>query len=129
MIQWILTIALLMHDAHGYTRPMPQRVAEAIASVAPDRETAALLVVFAFRESTYRDDVRGDSGKSCGLFQTPCVVTPLRDARKQVEVAMGIFKRSAIACPEHPLAIYGTGRCIRWGESRAADVRRLLAVE
>lgn len=132
-LTWILKIALLVHDAHGFTRAMPPAMAAAIADATTDRDEAAVLVVLAFRESSYRADVRGDGGRSCGAWQTPCAVTPLGDARKQAVLALGIYRRSAALCPAHPLAIYASGSCgsiagRRISDARIAEASALAAV-
>jgi hypothetical protein len=129
MLNWILTIAILMHDTHGYSRAMPSAMAQAIADVAPDRATAALMVVFAFRESSYRADVKGDGGASGGAWQTPCARTP-RDVRGQAVLALAIMRASMLACPEFPLAVYASGSCAsqagrRISTARIAEAKRL----
>lgn len=131
MLNWILAIALLMHDSHGYSRNMPPAMAQAIADVAPDRATAALMVVFAFRESSYRADVKGDGGASCGAWQTPCARTP-KDVRGQAVLALAIMHASMAACPDYPLAVYASGSCTsqagrRISTARIAEAKRLEA--
>ncbi len=132
MLNWILTIALLMHDSHGYSRSMSPAMAQAIADVAPDRATAALLVVFAFRESSYRADVKGDGGASCGAWQTPCARTP-KDVRGQAVLALAIMRASMLACPDYPLSVYASGSCTsaagrRISTARIAEAKRLEGV-
>ena len=122
MLNWILTIAILMHDTHGYSRNMPPAMAQAIADVAPDRATAALLVVFAFRESSYRSDVKGDGGASCGAWQTPCARTP-KDVKGQAVLALAIMRASMLACPEYPLAPYASGSCSSAAGRRISTAR------
>ena len=146
IVQWILAIALLVHDGHGYSRAMPRLLGDAIAAVAPDRDTAALLVVFAFRESSYRADVKGDyyadadgvvRPHSCGAWQTPCSRTPLCVAssgakcfQAQAALAWSIMQASMVACPDYPLAVYASGNCTslagrRISTSRIAEARTL----
>lgn len=120
---WVLRIALLVHDAHGFTRAMPPAMASAIVDVAADSVEAATLVVLAFRESSYRTDVRGDAGQSCGAWQTPCSSTPLGDVRAQAKIAVAILRRSAALCPSHPLAIYASGSCTNPAGRRISDAR------
>ena len=132
MLNWILTIALLMHDSHGYTRAMPPAMAEAIAAVAPDKATAALMVVFAFRESSYRSDVKGDGGASCGAWQTPCARTP-KDVKGQAVLALAIMRRSWMLNPEHPMAAYCSGNPnslagIRISDARIAEAKALAVM-
>ena len=141
-LAWILKIALLVHDSHGFTRPMPSSMASAIADVTTDTTEAAVLVVLAFRESSYRDTAKGDywadpdgvvRAHSCGAWQTPCLVTPIGDVKKQAAIAIGIYRRSATLCPSHPLAIYASGSCSslagrRISNARIAEASALAAV-
>ena len=121
-VRWILAIAVLVVDAHGYSRAMPNPLAQAVehavagSDPATSHHEAALLVVFAFRESSYRSDVRGDGGASCGAWQTPCSRTKLCTAASpqscfdaQAELALSIMHASFVACPEFPLAVYAGG--------------------
>ena len=117
-VRWILAIAVLVVDAHGYSRSMPNPLALAVSRATQDRHEAALLVVFAFRESSYRSDVRGDGGASCGAWQTPCSRTDLCTGSsaqscfdKQAALALSIMHQSMVACPEYPLAVYASGSC------------------
>jgi hypothetical protein len=136
---WLSTASAELKDGHGYAgRPAPA-VVQAIAdeSIADPLmgdpiSTAAVLLVFAFRESSYRADVRGDSGKSCGLFQSPCASTPLRDPKAQATIALAIMRRSMVACPDFPFAVYASGSCSsvagrRISSERIADAKRLVA--
>jgi hypothetical protein len=136
---WLSTAAAELKDGHGFAgRPAPA-VVQAIADAAvadplmgDEQHTAAILLVFAFRESSYRADVRGDSGKSCGLFQSPCASTPLRDPKAQATIALRIMRRSMTACPDFPFAVYASGSCAsaagrRISSERIADAKRLVA--
>lgn len=143
MTAWLLLIAMRITDAHGFAGKPPAALVDAIATlseahpVAGDaRTTAALLMVLAFRESSYRLDVMGDGGRAYGAFQIhqcapyTCAAL-LRDARKQVDVALRILARSFAACPEYPLAIYSSGSCTnaagrRISTARIAEARSLL---
>lgn len=135
---WLLVAASQLLDRSGHAGRPPQAVVDAIAAgatadpVAGDQvHTAALLLVIAFRESSYRADVRGDSGKSCGLYQTPCARTTLRDPAQQTRLALQILRQSFTACPDFPLAVYASGSCAnpagrRISTERLADVRSLV---
>jgi hypothetical protein len=137
---WLTTAAHEVKDSHGFAGRPSSAVVEAIAaeSIASPiggnaQATAALVLVFAFRESSYRTDVRGDGGRSCGLLQTPCAITPLRDARAQVRIGIELLKRSALASPDglHPWATYASGSPtnaagIRISDARAAEAKALL---
>jgi hypothetical protein len=134
MIAWILVIALLMHDSHSFTKKMPRAMAEAIATAAAadpfDRDikyTASLLVVFAFRESSYQSEAVGDGGKSVGAWQTPQATTP-HDVAKQASYALQLMHASAVACPSDPLAQYAGG-CANVNAKRISQVRIALAHE
>ena len=140
MITWVLTIALLVTDSHGFSRAMPAKLAQAILNATKDRAEQAVMVVFAFHEGSYRTDVRGDSGASCGTFQSRCAVTPLCTASSpqacfdtQARIALDTMHRSFAACPEYPLAVYASGSCTsaagrRISTARIAEARRLEGV-
>lgn len=110
----ILAFATLL-DGHGRPIPIREPIRLVIASVAESTFEAAALYVLVSHESAGRVDVKGDSGKSCGAWQTPCAETPmdgpnlgLRQARKAVE----ILRRAAVGCPDHPIWMYASGRCV-----------------
>ncbi len=138
---WTLAASLAFaHHAepkNPVPRPMSEGLAEAIASEAianplfagvdGPQQTAALLVVFGFRESSYRSSAVGDGGRSCGVFQTPCKETPLGDVNRQARIAIRIMKRSIEAIPEHPLALYCGGSLERG--SSLGDLRLIAAHE
>ena len=134
MTAWILTIALLVHDAHGFTKRMPLAMAQAIDAAAAAnpiggdvKYTAALLTVFAFRESSYRTEVVGDGGKSAGAWQTPAGSTS-HDVAKQAVYALALMHASAAACPDAPLATYAGG-CGNAQARRISSARMALAHE
>lgn len=114
-----LAFAHVAEPKNPVPRPMSAGLAEAIASEAianplfnsaeGPQWTAAILVVFGFRESSYRPSAVGDGGRSCGVFQTPCKATPLGDVTRQARIAIQIMKRSIEAVPDHPLALYCGG--------------------
>lgn len=138
---WVLSACLAAsHDA----KPCPVSVADAIAAVSTEaplfagpegaRRTAALLVVVAWRESSYRLDVLGDGGKAHGLYQ----LHELRGAKweslrtdplGQTRLARYWLHASMARCPEHPLALYASGKCMRVGvaESRLSEAKRVFA--
>lgn len=131
---WLTLAAREVKDAHGFAgRPAPA-IVDAIATesiadpVAGDAQhTAALLLVVAFRESSYRADVRGDGGRSCGLYQSACATTPLRDPRAQTRIAIATIRRSMLACPDYPLAVYASGTCTNVAGRRISIERIALA--
>lgn len=137
---WLTTASAEIKDSHGYPgRPRPD-VVQAIASeaiadpvVGDAQHTAALLLVVAFRESSYRADVVGDGGRSCGLYQSACVSTKLRDPVGQTRIALANIRRSMVACPDYPLAVYASGSCAnvagrRISSARIAEMHRLVAL-
>lgn len=137
---WLTTASAEVKDTHGFAgRPHPSVVA-AIASesladpvLGDAQHTAALLLVIAFRESSYRADVVGDGGRSCGLFQSACASTKLRDPVGQTKIAIGNIRRSITACPDAILAPYASGTCgnvagRRISASRVAEMQRLVAL-
>lgn len=114
LLALVLAFATLL-DGHGHPIPIREAIRVVIASVADTPLEAAELFVLVSHESAGRVDVRGDSGKSCGAWQTPCAETPmdgpqlgLRQARKAVD----ILRRAAVGCPEHPIWMYASGRCV-----------------
>lgn len=142
LLALVVRLAATITDSRGFHfRPMPV-VLEAIADgvladdvLASPEATAALVVTFIAHESGFRADVRGDGGRSCGLGQTPCSYTPLRDAPAQVRIMLRLLRQSAAASPDglHPWATYASGSPtnaagIRISDARSAEARALLAV-
>lgn len=142
---WLLALPPVL-DGHGHAIPRPRPAVMVISTVAATTDDpqlfGALLDVIAAKESGYRTKAAGDcpgmragsllctrerGAKSCGAYQTPCAVTPL-DGLGQTRLALATLKRSFVACPVFPLAVYGTGRCQRWGLDRMALVRAALLV-
>ncbi len=119
---WVGSLPLLC-DATGHPHARSEAAALAIAQVAIEAapasafEFAATLDVIAAHESGYQVGARGDRGRSCGAYQTPCVVTP-KDFLGQTRVAARIFAQASVACPAHPLWSYASGLCKK---SRAAE--------
>jgi hypothetical protein len=137
---WLTTASAEVKDARGFAgRPHPTVVqAIADASIADPalgdaQHTASLLLVIAFRESSYRADVIGDGGRSCGLYQSACASTKLRDPVGQTRIALTNIRRSISACPDAILAVYASGTCgnvagRRISVSRVAESQRLIAM-
>lgn len=93
-------------------------VAKAIATVAPDRETAALMTVYAVYEGGNRACAVGDHGRSLGPFQLQGVprafaCDPTWAARRWLVVAEA--SRNDCATSEHDdqLAELASGTCSR----------------
>lgn len=142
---WLMSLPRVL-DGHGHPIARPPAAARVIAAVAAETSDPALyaaaLDVFAAHESGYRPSAAGDcagmrpgdplctrelGARSCGAWQTPCATTP-RDAAAQARQWVAILRRSFVACPEHPFAVLGTGRCIPWGASRVREVRAAALV-
>jgi len=67
----ILTIWMLL--APGAQRlPSASPIADAIVSATTDEREAALLALYAWRESSLRPEVTGGGGRSCGPWQMRC---------------------------------------------------------
>jgi hypothetical protein len=84
------------------------------------RKTAAFMVAIAFRESSFRPGITGDSGNSFGAFQIHLPFKKktvegwsgediLADPEKGARVALRMIQESMRACPAHPLAVYAEG--------------------
>jgi hypothetical protein len=113
LLVWL--VALPVHvDGHHHPIPRPYGAALTIANVAAETELpqvyAAMLDVLAAHESGYRNSVTGDSGRSCGAYQTPCARTP-PDGLGQTRLALALIRQANDACPGHPLWLYASGRC------------------
>jgi hypothetical protein len=67
MKELILAIAALI----GRGTPSPA-IVDAIAGAVETPEEAATMTLYAAYESAYRDNVRGDAGRSCGVWQQQC---------------------------------------------------------
>lgn len=132
-------------DGTGHPIPRPREAASVIAVVAAEQADpvfwAASLDTYAALESGYHPKAAGDcpgmragsplctkalGARSYGAWQTPAATTsddPATQARQWVAIA----KRSFAACPAHPFAMLGTGRCIAWGSRRDALIRAAVA--
>ncbi len=145
ILRWLLVLPPLL-DGGGNPIPRPLTAASVIAVVAASESdplfVAAALDAFAALESGYRPKAAGDcpgmragsllctralGARSCGAWQTPCATTS-EDPATQARQWVAILKRSMAACPAHPFAVLGTGRCVAWGERREALVRSAMAV-
>lgn len=140
LLAWLLALPVV-RDGHGAELPRPRGFFDVIATVALEHDElgdprilAAALDVVAAHESAYRMTAIGDSGRSCGAWQTPCGETPIGHdvGLAQARVAAKWLIASMTRCPDHPLALYATGRVC--GSVRVADfywreVRGELAIE
>lgn len=99
------------------------------------RRTAAIVVAIAFRESSFRNDVKSKTDDSC-MMQINRRPDLAADAEKCVRVAMTMLRESMRMCPEHPIAFYASGpgacsneRAKRISNDRMAIAKRLAAVQ
>ncbi len=95
--------------------------------------TAALLVAIAFRESSFRNDVKSKTNDSC-MMQINRRPDLAEDVEKCVRVAMTMLRESMRMCPEHPIAFYASGpgactneRAIKISRDRMALSKRVFA--
>ena len=102
-------------DSAGRPILWPDRYPATVAQAVLEEPTtldpvwlAVALATIAATESGYATRAIGDHGASCGLYQTPCAITP-RDAVGQARLAIRILAQSQ-AC-DVPLALYTSGRC------------------
>lgn len=122
-----------VRDFHDHVIPRPLSAARVVARAALETERpevfAVLLDVLAAHESAYRPSAVGDSGRSCGAFQTPCAETP-QDALGQARVAIRILRLALGSCPDHVLWSYASGRCRSSAVALRyeADVRERMAL-
>ena len=132
LLTWLMSLAQHV-DGHGHAIPRPLEASRVISLVALEtdspREYAAMLDVLASHESGYHTGVTGDSGRSCGAYQTPCGRTP-PDGLGQTRLAARILKQAGEACPNHPLWVYASGACRSTAVALRyeAEVKRSLAV-
>ncbi len=114
LLTWLFLLPSLL-DGHSRPIPIREAIRAVIASVADSRIEAASLYVLVSHESAGRVDARGDSGRSCGAWQTPCAETPMDGPNlglRQARIAKAIYERAVVGCVEHPLWMYASGRCV-----------------
>lgn len=103
-----------------------QEIAEAIATVAPDRETAATMAVYAVYEGGNRRCAIGDGGKAIGPFQLQgasraVACDPVQAARVWLAKANASRVDCAGLTPDDQLAELASGSC---GHGRVLSRRR-----
>lgn len=129
LLPWLLALIPLL-DGHNFPIPLPRSTVEAIATAAEETEApkafAAILYVLVSHESAGRIGAIGDNGRSCGIGQTPCAITP-KDALGQARLMIRILKHANDVCPGHPIYAYASGRCVRsWAaEKYEREVREV----
>lgn len=138
LLAWALARPVI-HDGHGAELPRPPGFMDVVVTAALERAEAvdphilvAALDVVAAHESAYRMTAIGDSGRSCGAWQTPCVETPVGHdvGLQQARVALKWMLASMTRCPDHPLALYATGRicgAVHVADFYWTEIRRELA--
>jgi hypothetical protein len=97
----IAALALLLHRG-----PVPTQVSRAIAHACTEEasrypvdaeQCAALVTVYASRESNYRPGIYGDSGRSYGLLQLPSVWATELDTVGQVRAWLAMLRRGSLS--------------------------------
>ncbi len=97
-------------------------------------KTAALVVAIAFRESSFRNEVKSKTNDHC-MMQVNRRPDLAEDPAKCVRVAMTMLRESMRMCPDHPIAFYASGpgacsneRAKRISNDRMAIAKRLAKV-
>jgi hypothetical protein len=92
--------------------------------------TAAFVVAIAFRESSFRNDVKSKTNDSC-MMQINKRPDLAEDPEKCVRVAMSMLRESFRMCPLHPLAFYasGPGACENERAQRISRDRLAIAAQ
>lgn len=90
--------------------------------------TASLITAMAFRESSFRNDVKSKTNDHC-LMQVNQRPDLAEDPAKCVRVAMAMLRESMRMCPEHPIAFYasGPGACTNARAQRISRDRMAMA--
>jgi len=110
-------------------RMAPRAIALEIARVAQTPLEAAVMAVTSWEESRHMPDAVGDSGRARCAFQLQhAPISVLRDLRQCTEIAYERVMASWRACPNAPLAIYASGRCVRGTRLSARRMARALAL-
>jgi hypothetical protein len=95
-----------------------REIAAGIANAAGDRETAALLTVFAAYESSNQKCAIGDGGRSAGAFQLQYVPREVAcDPMRAASIWLAMAKDAQTRClnnePDERLAVLTSGSCSR----------------
>jgi hypothetical protein len=78
--------------------PTARPIAEAIASASGgDERLAAILALYAFRESSLRPGVTGDGGASCGAWQMKCTLVRGMSLEQQARTWLTWVQASSLA--------------------------------
>lgn len=118
-------LALSPRLAHDRAEDIARDIAHVVETEPPlfqRRENAGfLLVAVAYRESGFRESVetcrvKGDGGKSLGLWQTQGDRAVCKNRRHAARVAFWMLRRSLEYCVHLPrfenrLSLYTTGKC------------------
>jgi hypothetical protein len=112
-----------------------REIAAAIAGVAPERDTAALMTVYAAYESSNQKCVVGDGGRSWGTWQLQYVPREVAcDPARAASVWLAMARDASTRCPQSPpddrLSVLTGGSCSRGvlvARTRARIARELAA--
>ena len=112
-----------------------KEIAAAIAGVAPERDTAALMTVYAAYESSNQKCAIGDQGRSAGAWQLQYVprevaCDPARAASVWLSLARDASGRCLSSPPDDRLSVLTGGSCTRGvlvARSRARIARQVAA--
>lgn len=141
MIETILALVISVQAAiapgaerYGEAADIAKAIAYAVAAeaspVLESRELdAAVLAVWAWKESNNRARAVGDGGRSCGAWQETCAsptvaYTPKLAAARELDLA----RAGVVICPEQPFAPLSGGckAARKLADRRVAWARRLL---
>jgi hypothetical protein len=112
-----------------------REIAAAIANVAPGRETASLMTVYAAYESSMQKCAVGDGGRSLGTWQLQFVPREVAcDPARAASVWLSLVKDAQTRCPgsdpDDRLSILTGGSCSRGvlvARTRARIAREIAA--
>lgn len=120
-----------VRDGRGADIPRPRGFENVVAEVVADhpelpdpRVLASAFDVVAAHESAYDSAAVGDSGRSCGAWQTPCAETPMpagwREEFDHAAAVADVVERERALRAAHQHRLTGVTREIRVGQARVA---------
>src|SRR5580704_7228535 len=91
--------ALLAPGAERFpTAPgIADAIAHAVEHQADPERWAAVMSLYAWRESSLRPGVTGDGGRSCSVWQLPCAVVRGKTLQGQAALWLGYVDASSLA--------------------------------
>lgn len=126
----VLTMIATVQNEPTNQRMAPRALALEIGRVAESPLEAARMVVLAWRESRFVPDAEGDGHAALCAFQLQhAPKRVLRDLRLCTEIAVKRLRVSVAANPDHPFAVYASGRADwawRLSDEREEAAQRLL---